>query len=91
MRRTTVRFGKRGPKIGGLTKVSLPTMVQEPRRVRSAPHHLRYSAKNDVLLTIHRTYASRILERELGVALRAGLLAALKPRKRVFPLAGCHP
>jgi hypothetical protein len=29
--------------------------------------------------------------RELGVALRAGLLAALKPRKRVFPLAGCHP
>ena len=31
-------------------------MVQEPRRVRSAPHHLRCSAKNDVLLTIHRTY-----------------------------------
>ena len=29
--------------------------------------------------------------RELGVALRAGLLAALKPRKRVLPLAGCHP
>ena len=29
--------------------------------------------------------------RELGVALRAGLLAALKPRKRVFTLAGCHP
>ena len=26
-----------------------------------------------------------------GVALRAGLLAALKPHKRVFPLAGCHP
>lgn len=86
MRRTTVWFGKSGPKISGLTKVSLPTMVQEPRRVRSAPHHLRYSAKNDVLLSIHLLMSSR----ELGVALRAGLLAALKPRKRVFPLAGCH-
>jgi hypothetical protein len=87
MRRTTVWFGKSDPKISGLTKGSLPTMVQEPRRVRSAPHHLRYSAKNDVLLSIHLLMSSR----ELGVALRAGLLAALKPRKRVFPLAGCHP
>ena len=68
----------------------LANEVQEPRRVRSAPHHLRYSAKNDVLLTIHRTYVFGT-EGELGVALRAGLLAALKPRKRVFPLAGCHP
>ena len=87
MRRTTVWFGKSDPKISGLTKGSLPTMVQEPRRVRSAPHHLRYSAKNDVLLSIHLLMSSR----ELGVALRAGLLAALKPRKRVFPLAGCQP
>lgn len=28
---------------------------------------------------------------EMGVALRAGLLASLKPRGRVFPLPGCHP
>ena len=31
------------------------------------------------------------MTKKIGVALRAGLLAALKPRKRVFPLAGCHP
>lgn len=79
-------------RIGGLAKVSLPTMVQGTRQVRSVPRHLRYSAKNDVLLTIHRTYVfAESLSGELGVALRAGLLAALKPRKRVFPLAGCHP
>jgi hypothetical protein len=31
------------------------------------------------------------MAKKMGVALRAGLLAALKPRERVFPLAGCHP
>lgn len=60
--------------------------------MRSAPHHLQYSAKKDVLLTIHRAYVfAEFSSVELDVALRAGLLAALKPRKRVFPLAGCHP
>ena len=49
-------------------------------------------SRNDVLLTIHHTlWLLESLSGELGVALRAGLLAALKPRKRVFPLAGCHP
>jgi hypothetical protein len=88
MRRTTVWFGKSDPKISGLTKGSLPTMVQEPRRVRSAPHHLRCSAKKTMC---YLQFIVLMSSRELGVALRAGLLAALKPRKRVFPLAGCHP
>jgi hypothetical protein len=29
--------------------------------------------------------------KKVGVALRAGLEAALKPGERVFPLAGSHP
>lgn len=29
--------------------------------------------------------------KKAGVALWAGLEAALKPRERVFPLTGCHP
>lgn len=29
--------------------------------------------------------------KKAGVALRAGLEAALKPRERVFPLTGYHP
>ncbi|MCP2223603.1 hypothetical protein M2226_009299 [Bradyrhizobium elkanii] len=31
------------------------------------------------------------MAKKMDVALRAGLLAPLKPRKRVFPLAGRHP
>lgn len=87
MCRTYVRFAKSGPKIGSLTKVSLPTIVQEPRRVRSAVHHLRFQPKPMCCLQ----FIILVSWRKLGVALRAGLLAALKPRKRVFPLAGCHP
>jgi hypothetical protein len=50
------------------------------------------SAKNGSLLAIHHTHVfAESSSKKSGVALRAGLLAALKPRKRVFPLAGCHP
>ena len=34
---------------------------------------------------------ARLVAKKVGVALRAGLEAALKPRERVFPLTGCHP
>ena len=87
MRRMTVQFGKSGPKISGLTKVRLPTVVQEPLPVKSAPDHCGIQPKTMCCLQFIVLMSSR----ELGVALRAGLLAALKPRKRVFPLAGCHP
>ena len=87
MRTTSVRFAKSSPKISSLTKVILPTMVQEPRGARSALHHLRIQPKTMCCLQ----FIVLMSWRELGVALRAGLLAALKPRKRVFPLAGCHP
>ena len=66
MRRTTVRFGKRGPKIGGLKRVSLATRVQGSRRVRSASHHLRCSAKTMCCSQFIVPMASGILERGIG-------------------------
>ena len=91
MRRTTVRFGKSGPKIGGFNEGEL---ANDGARVSSseigAPSFAVFSQKR--CAAYNSSYLClRNLERELGVALRAGLLAALKPRKRVFPLAGCHP
>ena len=63
-----------------------------PRQVSSARIVSGYSAKNRSLLAVYRSLVfAESSSGELGVALRAGLLAALKPRKRVFPLAGCHP
>ena len=56
MRRTTVRFGRRGPKIGGLKRVRL---ANEGARVSSSEIGVPSFAvvsQNDVLLTIHRTY-----------------------------------
>ena len=32
---------------------------------------------------------ARLAAKKVGVALRAGLEAALKPRERLFPLTGC--
>ncbi|MBR0857777.1 hypothetical protein [Bradyrhizobium liaoningense] len=36
-------------------------------------------------------WCAPLTAKKMGVALRAGLEAALKPRERVFPLTGCHP
>ena len=87
MRRTTVRFGRRGEDRRFKERELLGN---EGARVSSsevgAP--LRYSAKKTRCCLL---FIEPMSSRELGVALRAGLLAALKPRKRVFPLAGCHP
>ena len=67
MRRTAVRFGRRGPKIGGLKRVScLATRVQGSRRVRSASHHLRWSAKTMCCSQFIIPMASGFLERGIG-------------------------
>jgi hypothetical protein len=88
MRRTIFRFAKSVPsqdrrfERGGLANEGARALG-----VNRPPIIAVLSQEKCILLTIHRAYSSR----ESGVALRAGLLAALKPRKRVFPLAGCHP
>ena len=67
MRRTTVRFAKSCSKIGGLKRVScLATRVQGSRRVRSASHHLRCSAKTMCCSQFIIPMASGILERGIG-------------------------
>jgi hypothetical protein len=91
MRRTTVRFGKRGQD----RRFKEGELANEGARVSSSEIGVliicgvqpkRCAAHNSSYLWLLES-----LSGELGVALRAGLLAALKPRKRVFPLAGCHP
>ena len=63
-------------------------MVQEPRGVRSAPHHLQCSAKKAMC---YLQFMVLMSSREFGVALRAGLLAPLEPRKLVFPSRAAIP
>jgi hypothetical protein len=62
-------------------------MVQEPRRVRSAPHHLRYSAKNDVMLIIHRTYVFAGLASPCGPGcwLRSSPASGSSPSRAAIP------
>jgi hypothetical protein len=57
--------------------------------MRPAPAPFAVFSPKDVLLTTPKS--SWNLRVGMGVALRAGLAAALKPRMRVFPLAGGHP
>jgi hypothetical protein len=76
-------------RVGDFIRMSSPTDARESERVGAL--NMRTQSKRCAAY-IHRTYVfAESSSEESGVALQAGLLASLKPHKRVFPLAGCHP
>jgi hypothetical protein len=69
--------------------MSVPKEVDRPHQVSSARFVSGYSARYGSLLAVHRSHVfAESSSGELGVALRAGLLAALKPGKAGLPPCG---